>query len=304
MKKERLNGLASREVELEEVDCPVCGVAPNRVWLDDDRPTRYVQCAGCGTVYASPRVSGRVRYSWLDSKFSLSPEVLTLTMSRRPALALEAELIQQHIASGRMLDVGCSVGAFFEFFGDPDWERFGVELAPTAAEYAAQKYASRVHTGTLHSANYRDRCFDLVTLLDTLYHLDDPASEIREISRILKPNGWLAIEIAGLAYMRLRNYGLIPWLIDGKWSRASTDSSYIYWFGPEGLSRLLEKCGLRPHAWYVIPSPRHRSWFLDLASYIHFAVMSYLVGLSSSALTWAPKYLCLAQPVQPGVNEN
>jgi len=213
-------------------------------------------------------------------------------------LLREADLIQQHIQTGRMLDVGCSIGAFFEFFSPDLWERHGVELSPSAARYAAETQQAEVRIGTLQDARYSPSQFDLVTLIDILYYLDDPAAEIREIRRVLRPGGYLAIEVAGQAYMLWRNYGLAPRLLDKRWSRASTDSSYIYWFGPHALRLLLAKCRFQTSAWYVIPSPRRGNIFMDAISSLHFTFLNSLSKLSFKSLTWAPKYICLARRIE------
>jgi SAM-dependent methyltransferase len=281
--------------DLEAVDCPVCGPSRTQVWLEDGKPTRYVRCFGCGTVYASPRAPRSLRYAWLDNTYSLSDDVFVLTETRRPALQLESVMIQRHVASGCMLDVGCSIGAFFTFFPPASWERYGVELSPSAAKYAAEKYQCEVKVGTLREGAYEEGYFNLVSLIDTLYYVDDPAGEFQEMYRILKPGGYLAVELAGQAYMLRRNYGLIPWLIDRRWSRATTDSSYIYWFNPTGLQRMMENCGFKITAWYVVPSPRRANPVTHLAIQSHYRVASFMAKISYRTLTWAPKYLCVAQ---------
>ena len=281
--------------DLETVDCPVCGPSRMRVWLDDGKPTRYQRCLDCGTVYASPRASWRSRYAWLDDKFSFKEGVFNLMDPRLPALQLEAAFIQKHIPHGRMLDVGCSIGSLFEFFPPSSWERYGVELSPSAASYAADKYQCEVKVGTLREAAYDGGYFDFISLIDTLYYLDDPAKEFQEMHRVLKPGGYVAVEVAGQAYMLKRNYGFIPWLIDRRKSRASTDSSYIYWFNPIGLQRLLKNCGFQVAAWYVVPSPRKVNLIARMVTQSHFILASGLAKISYRSLTWAPKYLCVAQ---------
>ena len=285
----------SKANDVEYVDCPICDSASNVVWLDDGKLTRYVRCTGCGTVYASPRASRQSRYAWLDEAFSLSSDVFALMAPRRPALEREARFIQQYIKGGRMLDVGCSIGTFFEFFPPPQWERYGVELSPSAAAYAAETYSSHVHAGNLASAQYSDGYFDLASVIDTLYYLDDPVAELREIRRVLKPDGLLAIEIPEQAYILHRNYGLLPLIIDRRWSRAGSNSSYIFWFSPSGLSRLLAKCGFQPIAWHAVPSPRHSNRLVNAVSDAYLATLNVLIRLSPKALTWSPKYLCLAK---------
>jgi SAM-dependent methyltransferase len=281
--------------DLETVECPICGPSSTRTWLDDGKPTRYVRCATCGTVYASPRVSRARRYDWLDKRFSLSDDIFTLTSSRLPALAYEAQEIQSAIRTGRILDIGCSIGSFLNLFSPVSWERYGVELSPSAADYAIHTYALQVHTGLLATAAYPDGYFNVATIIDTLYYLDDPLADFREINRILKPDGVLAIEIPGQSFMLWRSFGLMSWLVDRCWSRLSTDSSYLFWFNPQALRRLLKKTGFEPIKWNVIPSPLNSNWLVNLATRLHFEVISYLARPSFRTLTWSPKYLCIAR---------
>lgn len=284
-------------IELEHVDCPVCGPSRTRVWLDDGKPTRYVRCLDCGTVYASPRASRRSRYAWLDNTYSVSDDVFTLTETRRSALQLESLYIQKHITGGRLLDVGCSIGAFFEYFPQASWDRHGVELSPSAARYATEKNHCEVRVGTILEAAFENNYYDLISLIDTLYYLDDPASDFLEIHRVLKPGGIIAVEVAGQAYMLARNYGLIPRLLDRRWSRATSDSSYIFWFNPIGLKKLLTNTGFKPYAWYVIPSPRNNNLFIHTIIQTHYYIASFFAHFFFNTLTWAPKYLLLAVKV-------
>jgi len=229
-------------MELERVDCPVCGPSQTTIWLNDSKLTSYTRCTRCGTVYASPRLAQKVRHNKIDSAWSYSPKLLSFEACRHPALKQEAEFIQHYIQSGRFLDVGCSSGDFFEFFPKPAWKRYGVELSSSAAAYSAQAYGAQVFAGTLRSANWSGEFFDLVSMIDMFYYLDDPLAEIKEVKRILKPSGIFAIEITGQAYMFFRSRGLMALLMDGRWCRLSSES-HLFWFNPTGLRQLLEITG-------------------------------------------------------------
>jgi SAM-dependent methyltransferase len=215
---------------------------------------------------------------------------------RRQALQLEAELIQQHVQNGAMLDVGCSAGHFFEFFPLAQWQRYGVEMSEATAQFASQTYSAQVKPGTLLSAQFPDNNFDLVSFIDMFYYVDDPVAELSEARRILKPQGSLAIEISGQAYTFARSRGVIAWLLDKSWCRLHSDS-HLYWFNPWGLNSLLAKAGFTPYAWYVSPSPHHGTFIVDALSTAHYHVSRIFSKLSFKTLNWAPKYLCLAHPV-------
>jgi SAM-dependent methyltransferase len=283
------------EIELERVTCPVCGPSQTTVWLDDSRLTSYVRCKTCGTVYASPRLSQNERHTQNDTIWSFSPKILSFEACRRPALRQEAEFIQQYVRGGRLLDVGCSSGDFFEFFPQPGWERFGVELSSSAAAYAAHTYNAQVYAGTLRSENLPNEFFDLVSMIEMFYYIDDPLEEIKEAWRILKPHGILAVEFPGQAYMFFRSRGLIALLMEGRWCRLSSESPYTYYFNPTSLWKLLENGGFKTVAWHVVPSPVRANRFTNFISSAYYRMYSTLAGHSMKMLNWAPKYIFLAQ---------
>jgi SAM-dependent methyltransferase len=236
-----------------------------------------------------------VRYAWLDQAFGLGQNALQNEASRRPALEREAGLLLRHLAGGRLLDIGCDTGMLFEWFGSPAWERYGVEISPSAAVHAAQTYQAQVFSGTIAEAKYPDAYFDLVTMIDMLYYVDDPNADFEEVRRVLKPGGLLAIELAGQRYQLTRSRGLLCWLIERRWTRLQTDSAYLYWFSPGALARLLQRHGFEVIALPIITSPTQRGQLFQALTDIYFKTATWFASRSTRALTWAPKYLCLAR---------
>lgn len=296
--------LVSKTSDLEVVDCPICGPSQTTVWMDDGKPTRYVRCRTCDTVYASPRSSQATRHSWLDNTFGIGPNAFENAAGRRPALAREAAIIHEYVSGGAMLDLGCDLGIFFEWFASPAWERFGAELSPSAAGYAAQTYAAQVYAGTVQEAAFPDAFFDLVTMIDMFYYIDNPRADLQEVARILKPGGCLAIEFPGQAYLLQRSRGLLCWLLERRWTRLHTDSSYLFWFTPNGLQLLLEDCGFKKIACHVIGgSASSNQWHNGLAA-VYDTLINTAIGFSPKLLSWAPKYLILAERTGEGCKEN
>jgi SAM-dependent methyltransferase len=257
---------------------------------------RYLRCPDCGTVYASPRVIPSVHRPQIERSYQISPGLQRLMDVRRPALSREAEILKGYISTGRLLDVGCSSGAFFELFPSPYWERFGVELSPSTAAYASQKYEASVYPGILTEAGYPDNYFDLLTLIDMFYLVANPRAELAEAHRVLKPGGFIAIEIAGQAYMLTRSRGPLCLLLDGRWARLNPASTYLYWFSPVGLERLLESSGFEVIGHYPVNSPQRTG----VTSYLSQGY-GWLLGKASTRwpalLTWAPKFLCVARSI-------
>ena len=88
----------------------------------------------------------------------------------------------------RILDVGCGTGgnlSMLSQFGDAE----GVDISPDALEFCRQRGLANVRLGAAEKLPYDDATFDLVTALDVVEHLDDDVSGLREMRRVLKPNG-------------------------------------------------------------------------------------------------------------------
>lgn len=263
--------------------------------MRNDNATRYVRCLGCRTVYASPRASRASRFAWLDQTFTPSPSTFTYVDGRRAVLNLEAELLKGIKRHGNLLDVGCCTGGLFEFFSEQHWQRYGIEMSRSAAAYASKTYGAQVHAGTLQTADFPLHHFDIITMIDMFYYVDDPRSELLKIAQLIRPDGLLAIEIPGQSYMLARSRGPLCLLSSGKWTRLNTDSSYLYWYTAQSLSTLLSKSGFRVISFVPIAKPSG-------TENIQFVANPYysIAGQASRhwryLLNWTPKYLCLATP--------
>lgn len=103
-----------------------------------------------------------------------------------------AKLLWQPPEKIRLLDVGCSSGAFLHAAVKLGFRAEGVEPAPKAAA-TAQAAGLKVHQGLLQEAGYADGQFDAITLFEVIEHLQQPQELLQECRRILRPGGILLI---------------------------------------------------------------------------------------------------------------
>jgi SAM-dependent methyltransferase len=88
----------------------------------------------------------------------------------------------------RILDVGCGTGANLQMlsqFGRAE----GVDVSSEALEFCRARGLVKVKQGAAETLPYEDSSFDLVTALDVVEHLDDDLSGLREMRRVLRPDG-------------------------------------------------------------------------------------------------------------------
>ncbi|GAB4458738.1 MAG: hypothetical protein Kow0070_12810 [Anaerolineales bacterium] len=290
-----MTGDVSLAGQFEMAECPACPGAPSRVWLDTGDGTRYVRCVSCGTIYASPRASRASRYAWLDEQFSLGENAFQNAQARKSALTRIAGILKTYVSRGALLDIGCDLGYLFEYFQGDAWRRFGVELSPSAAEYASKTFGASVHAGYIAEAQFPDSFFDVVTMLDMFYHLENPRGDLDAVARVVKAGGYLAIEVSGLSYYLLRSIGLVSLLIDRKWTRLHSNSVYLFYFTPRGLRKLVETCGFEVVSAHVINSPFSVNPLRNTISVAYGSLIRFLLRFSPYWLNWAPKYLLVAR---------
>jgi SAM-dependent methyltransferase len=87
-----------------------------------------------------------------------------------------------------ILDVGCGTGANLELLSEYGPAQ-GVDVSEDALAFCRQRGLKDVRLGEAESLPYDDASFDLVTGLDVVEHLDDDLAGLREMYRILRPNG-------------------------------------------------------------------------------------------------------------------
>lgn len=109
---------------------------------------------------------------------------------------LEGCITEGDLADRRVLDVGCGMGdravavalagASMAVGVDPDPEKL---CWGRALERSCDTGRARFVLGSGSELPFPDRSFDLVLLLDVLEHLEEPLATLREIGRVLVPEG-------------------------------------------------------------------------------------------------------------------
>jgi SAM-dependent methyltransferase len=101
-----------------------------------------------------------------------------------------------------ILDVGCGGGRTVQRLAAraPRGTVCGIDYADGSIEVARRANARLIETGrvdirkaSVSELPFADATFDFVTAVETHYYWPDPANDMREIRRVLKPGGTLAV---------------------------------------------------------------------------------------------------------------
>ena len=131
-------------------------------------------------------------HRWWDSESEFGPlhQINPLRLDWIQALA--------PLANKAVLDVGCGGGILSESMALKDAQVTGIDLSIKALR-VAQLHA--LETGTVN-VNYREVSaealaleqpagFDIVTCMEMLEHVPNPASVVKACSELVKPGGWV-----------------------------------------------------------------------------------------------------------------
>jgi len=174
------------------------------------------------------RLAGRARELEL-----IEPQV---EMDERPWRELMArerlDDLKRFIGGGRLLEIGCSTGEMLAA-ANSSFTATGVE-ADEKNSRVARARGLDCFSGTLADACFPDASFDVAAMYHVIEHFPSPRAELRELHRVIKPGGWLAVETPNIATLWFR-------LLGARWRQFIPD--HIFFFTPQTITRLCEESG-------------------------------------------------------------
>lgn len=209
---------------------------------------------------------------------------------RRSHLDRDLEELGGHM-TGRVLEIGAGRAGRRGRFQPPvraakDW--ICVDLAAVRAPHVRAR---------METLPFADHSFDTVVCLETLEYVDEPLAALKEVLRVLAPDGRL---ILSAPFLHRR------------------DDPRDYWrFTDKGLEELLRRAGyatdrmlaqgsalavavnILKYAVYAMPEGRRR-WWLALAARLVLGALWRLDGAATAAIpgltTFSTGYLVMARP--------
>ncbi len=254
------------------MNCNLCG-SSLIARLFDTGGCEVVKCRKCGLVFLPPRVATddiysedyfvqRKDYFFNDGVTDASGEESAHISDFREGLAW-IETYER--PPGRLLDIGCAMGAFLSIARDNGWQCHGVERSAYAASVARQRHSGiEIFAGRLRDKGYPSGFFDVITMWDVIEHLPDPLEELKEVRRILKPGGLLLVNTPNEKALLRGMAGLIYKYSGGrvKYPVARLYHEFhLYYLDTETLALYFEKAGMNVVAMTkkVMPISRGRS---------------------------------------------
>ena len=242
-------------MKFETIACAACGSKDYEKVLEvadrfntiPDQIFDIVCCKACGLLFTNPRPDlesigefyKAEEYDPFGSAESGGSLISSLYQFARPfSIRRKASRVIAGLpVRARTLDVGCATGEFMIELRRKNFQVFGVEPNPKAAEFARQKHGLTVWTGTIEQAPEIAGPFSLITFWHVLEHTHKLRENLDRAYQLLEKGGRVAIAVPNPESRDAQAYR-------EKWV-AWDAPRHLYHFKPQVMIDLLNRSGFR-----------------------------------------------------------
>ncbi|MDP3901633.1 MAG: class I SAM-dependent methyltransferase, partial [bacterium] len=114
---------------------------------------------------------------------------------------------------GRSLDAGCGRGFLLQKIkriAQPDAQFYGLDISENLCALArSNNPEAEILCGDAEAMPFKDNSFDIVFMTEALEHMLDYNKALREVRRVLKPNGIFIVTVPNRDWLRYEFYDQI-----------------------------------------------------------------------------------------------
>lgn len=227
---------ATSQGEVEYSACPH-GCAAGDNTLHEFGRFRVCRCEQCGLVRLDPRLAEAQLAEFYERDYFSGEHATGYDSYERDqqlyekTFARRIKLICHYKSTGRLLDIGCSLGYFLNVADRSGFEVFGIDVSAYAVEHCQTRFPGRVRQGLLESRLFAPNFFDVVTMFDLFEHVYHPLAFLTSIYGITKDDGIVVITTPNhrsvLSRVSKRNW--VSYKIP----------EHVYYYTPETLRRMV-----------------------------------------------------------------
>jgi SAM-dependent methyltransferase len=199
-----------------------------------------VKCDGCGLSFVSPLPTKQIIDEFYNEHKQSSAERIEIYLKTRASRERrdksKLKLLEKiQGARGRLLDIGCGMGLFVKNAVNAGWKAQGIDLDRDMIEYGRKTFGADLSCAMLNELP--GAYFDVITMFNLLDHLHTPLDFLKEVKRVLKPNGVIYTNLHDAGGWKAKKY-------QKDWG-AYCPPMHLYYYSPHTLEILVNKVGLK-----------------------------------------------------------
>lgn len=205
-------------LRLEYIDCPLCA-GKNYSVVMKSRDFRYhltdnlfeiTRCRNCGFAFLNPRPQAQELRLFYPDNFSRKDDSILYKIICPCFKIIEKQTIavlKKYKKSGKTLDIGCGNGNFLLKMQEAGFDAWGVDPDQGAKNFTSVKLSGKIFYQELRDCNFLSQSFDIITMFHSLEHIADLSGTLKEVSRVIKPDGILYICVPNQDFFEFRYFG-------------------------------------------------------------------------------------------------
>ena len=238
---------------LESQCCPVCGGNDAKQLFsithrlsnvlellnikakESETVTHIVKCNNCPHYYMTPVIKEALMshyYSIITSEFYHNNPSAPGNYNHKEYKAY-SKTIESKIRTGKILEIGCGNGYLLQTLKEKGFDCYGIEPSPLAYNYARNILNLNVENKFLHQSSFYNESFDVIIMIDVAEHISDMHTFMKEITKVLKPGGYIFIGTGNIDSFNAKLAGA-DWGYFRSWEHVS-------FFNPSSLALLLNR---------------------------------------------------------------
>lgn len=230
--------LLATDVSDSETLCAACG-APGAQLHFEKAGTEILRCGSCNLLFCPQEPTTEQAIELYSEEYFvggggeyadyLAEEPSHRAYGRRVLRRMRA----LGLTMGTLLDVGCATGFFMDEARAQGWRVAGCDVSLYAGKLARERFGLEVQIGNFLDLAAPSEPYDVVSLLNVLPHIAQPAQVEQKLRSIVRPGGHVLIE----------TWNSDSWVarLQGE-SWHQLDPRYVpYYFGRRSLARLFSE---------------------------------------------------------------
>ncbi len=220
---------------------PKLGVISSHV--RDSKKYKVVKCLKCGhaQIFPIPKKDEDKKFYDEDRQaknINYCKGITELKKKTKEDTLRRVKLINKFTPkNGSVLEIGSGYGFFLEEVRKHGHKVIGIEISNERREYSKKITNVKVLNVNLNEQILSIGKFDTIALFQVLEHIIDPVIFLKNITKLVKPNGKVIIEVPNFNDFQLElNKAYSEWY----WQRA-----HIHYFSPKMLKHVLLCAGFK-----------------------------------------------------------